>query len=810
MNNNELPNLIGDTTPPETKKPVIMLAIKQQVLFPYQNTHFDVSTEKSLQALNKALGEDKHIFVATQRHANTINVGPKDIFRIGALVQIKQIIKLPNNIIRVVVTVIDRKEIEAYISIQPCFEVLLKDLPKVEENERTIEATFRGLKNLLEQYRKLEPKKNFEGFIDNDDADKTTYALASIIFDKEAEKLKILGEPSLIHRMEECAVKIANEIDLLEIEKNLQGKVRKRIDKNQREYYLKEQQKVISDELGENEDEAQKYREKIEELNFTEEIKTRLLKEVTRLATTATTSPEYGVLRSYLDTVVDLPWNTSSEQNFDLKKARESLDSDHYGLEKIKDRIIEYLAVGKLTNALKSPVLCFVGPPGVGKTSIVSSIAKASGRKFVSMSLGGVRDEAEIRGHRRTYIGSIPGRIINGLKNAKVNNPVFLLDEIDKMSSDFRGDPASALLEVLDPNQNNEFKDHYLELSFDLSKVMFVTTANSLDSIPLPLLDRMEVIELSGYTYEEKQEIAKKYLIPKQIEANGLTNDHILFLDNAIKSIIYHYTAESGVRNLERQIGAVCRKIAVEVVNKESQAEQGNSKLKKQDSKESTIPKETTTPKDSTTKPEKAIIATLEKYLGAPKGRENKRTLDEIGIANGLAWTAVGGKTLSVEAVAIQGGKGEIKLTGQLGDVMKESCHTAFSLIRSRAEKYKIKPDDFTTQDFHIHFPDGATKKDGPSAGITIATAILSILTNKPIDHKVAMTGEVTLSGKVLAIGGLKEKTLAALRDGISTLILAKENQKDIEEIPKSVQSQISIQWVSKVDEVFDKAIKWN
>jgi len=776
--NNELPNLIEDNTPPETKKPFIMLCIKGQVLFPYQNTHFDVVTEKSLQALNKALGEDKCIFVATQRHANTINVGPKDIFRVGVLAQIKQIIKLPNNIIRVVVSVIERKEIESYISIQPCFEVLLKDIPKTEENERVVEATFRGLKGILEDYKKLDTKKNFDALneITYENPEKMVFALAPIIFETEQEKLKILSESSIITRMEECAVKIANEIDLVSIERNLQTKVRKRIDKNQREYFLKEQQKVISEELGDNEDEVNKYKEKIAELKFDKDVEERLLKEVSRLSNTPSQSPEYGVIRTYLDTVVELPWNTSSEPNFDINKAKEILDNDHFGLEKVKERIIEYLAVNKLTNSLKAPILCFVGPPGVGKTSIVSSIAKASGRKFVSMSLGGVRDEAEIRGHRRTYIGSMCGRIVSGIKNAKVNNPVFLLDEIDKMSSDFRGDPASALLEVLDPNQNHEFKDHYLELSFDLSKVMFVTTANSLDTIPLPLLDRMEIIELSGYTYEEKQEIAKKYLIPKQIENNGLTSDNIIFLDTAVKTIISNYTAESGVRSLERQIGAVCRKVAVGVVSNNT---------------------------------DRAIIATLEKYLGAPKVyNHQKRIFDEIGVATGLAWTAVGGKTLSVEVVAVSGGKGDIKLTGQLGDVMQESCHTAFSLVRSRADKYKIDVNDFKNYDFHIHFPEGATKKDGPSAGITIATAILSVLTKRAIDCKVAMTGEVTLTGKVLAIGGLKEKTLAALRDGITTLILAKENEKDIDEIPKSVQEKIAIKWVSTIDEVFDIALK--
>ena len=555
--------------------------------------------------------------------------------------------------------------------------------------------------------------------------------------------------------------------------------MRESVDKNQKEYYLREQIKAIHAELGDDEEEIETFRQKAAEKNLPDYAVEKLEKELARMSKMAPTSPEAGVIRTYVEWMLDLPWSESTSDPIDLDKAEEVLDEDHYGLEKVKERIIEYLAVHSLSGNLKGAVLCFVGPPGVGKTSIVSSIARAAGRKLVQMSLGGVRDEAEIRGHRRTYIGAMPGRILSGMKTAGVNNPVFLLDEIDKMSSDFRGDPASAMLEVLDPNQNNAFKDHYLEMPYDLSKTMFVCTANTLDTIPAPLLDRMEVIELSGYTYEEKLQIAKRYLFPKQLEANGMKAGSVTIPDDVMNEIIAGYTRESGVRNLEREIATVIRKLAVKAV-----------KNKKEKSSF------TVTHDD------------LAVYLGPAKYKNNvKNELDSVGLATGLAWTSVGGVTLNIEVALIPGGKGEITLTGNMGDVMKESARIALSLVRSRADRYSIPKEKFTENDIHVHIPEGATPKDGPSAGITLATAMLSALSSKKVSRDVAMTGEITLLGRVLAIGGLKEKSLAAFRSGVKTLIIPKENEKDVADIPNEVKDHVEIKLVSEIDEVFALAI---
>ena len=542
---------------------------------------------------------------------------------------------------------------------------------------------------------------------------------------------------------------------------------------------MRVQIKDIHAELGDDEEEIEEFRRKAKEKQLPDYAVEKIEKELNRMSKMAPTSPEAGVIRTYVEWVLDLPWNESTIEPIDLNKAEKILDEDHYGLEKVKERIIEYLAVHALGSSHSGAVLCFVGPPGVGKTSIVASIARAAGRKLVQMSLGGVRDEAEIRGHRRTYIGAMPGRILSGMKTAGVNNPVFLLDEIDKMSSDFRGDPASAMLEVLDPNQNNAFKDHYLEMPYDLSKTMFVCTANTLDTIPTPLLDRMEVIELSGYTYEEKLQIAKRYLFPKQLAANGMKDGSVKISDDVMSEIIAGYTRESGVRNLEREIATVIRKLAVKVVKSGDE------------NKKFTVKK-----------------ADLAAYLGAKKYKDNvKNDADCVGLATGLAWTSVGGVTLNIEVATIPGGKGEITLTGNMGDVMKESARTALSLVKSRAERYAIPKEKFTEYDLHIHIPEGATPKDGPSAGITLATAILSALTGKKVSRDVAMTGEVTLLGRVLAIGGLKEKSLAAFRSGVKTLIIPKENEKDVADIPKEVKDNVEIKLVSQVDEVFDLAI---
>ncbi len=575
---------------------------------------------------------------------------------------------------------------------------------------------------------------------------------------------------------------LVREVEIRSLEKTITAKVRQNIDKNQKEYYLREQIRAIKTELGEDADEIDALREKLAAMKevLPEAAYDKINKEISRLEKMSPSTPEATVSRSYIDLVLDLPWAKSTTDTLSLAEARKVLNEDHFGLEKVKERILEYLAVYKLTGNLKSPVLCFVGPPGVGKTSIVRSIARAAGKKFVSMSLGGIRDEAEIRGHRRTYVAALPGRIIEGLRNAGVNNPVFLLDEIDKMTADMHGDPASALLEVLDPNQNYGFKDNYLDMPFDLSKVMFVTTANSLDPIQPALLDRLEVIELSGYTYEEKLQIAKRYLRPKEIEANGLKDIKIEMSDAVTMNVISNYTRESGVRNLEREIATVMRKIALKVVEQKQPP--------------------------SVFKVTKKEIA---EFLGAPKYKDGGAVaeIDEVGAANGLAWTSVGGVTLNIEAAIIPDGKGDVKLTGSLGDVMKESCMTALTLVRARADKFGVDRDMFVKNDVHLHFPEGATPKDGPSAGITIATALMSVFSGKRVAHDVAMTGEVTLRGKVLAIGGLKEKSLAAFRAGFKRLIIPRENEKDLVDVPDEVKNKLEIILVDNIDEVYAAAL---
>ena len=607
--------------------------------------------------------------------------------------------------------------------------------------------------------------------------DRLICELAYFLFLKDSERQELLEIADKKQQLEAIYKKLIASREVLDAEKRISQRVKESVDKNQKEYYLREQIKAIHDELGDDEDEKARYLKVAKEKNLPPYAVEKLQKEMARMDKMAANSPEAGVIRTYIEWLLDLPWGNESQENPDLKKAEEMLDADHYGLEKIKERIIEYLAVHKLTDNNKGTILCFVGPPGVGKTSIVESIARAAGRQFVQMSLGGVRDEAEIRGHRRTYIGAMPGRILSGMKSAGVNNPVFLLDEIDKMSSDFRGDPASAMLEVLDPNQNDKFKDHYLEIPYDLSKVMFVATANTTESIPTPLLDRMELIELTGYTYEEKLQIAKRYLLPKQIKNNGMSDCIISVSDDALMKIIAGYTRESGVRNLEREIGSLIRKLAVKRINDGITSFSVNAD-------------------------------DLKSYLGAVKFRDDvKESEPLVGVATGLAWTSVGGVTLKVETALIPEGKGDIILTGNMGDVMKESCRTAVSVVRSRMEKYGISPEKFTKYDLHIHIPEGATPKDGPSAGITLSTAVLSVMTGRKVRDDVAMTGEVTLTGRVLAIGGLKEKSLAAMRSGEKTLIIPEENLKDVEDLPNEVKDSLEIITVNVVDQVFERAL---
>lgn len=758
-----------------------MVALRGVVVFPTQTLHFDVGRDKSMLALERAKADNENIFLVAQKEASVSNPSEKDIYRVGVIARIQQIIKLPNETARVMVTGLERMVIDNYVSTFPCFEVALSPFATVDSNEDDVKAVKHAISDQLESFLKLDhkiPKENLP-LLKTDDTEKFIAAASAFVFEKDADRQDLLETNNVYEQLEKIYTRLVALCEILAAEKRIALKVRESVDKNQKEYYLREQIKAIHSELGDDEEEIEQFRKKAAEKNLPDYAVEKLEKELGRMDKMSPTSPEAGVIRTYVEWMLDLPWNESTTDPIDLVKAEEVLNEDHYGLNKVKERIIEYLAVHSLSGNLKGAILCFVGPPGVGKTSIVSSIARAAGRKLVQMSLGGVRDEAEIRGHRRTYIGAMPGRILSGMKTAGVNNPVFLLDEIDKMSSDFRGDPASAMLEVLDPNQNSQFKDHYLEIPYDLSKTMFVCTANTLDTIPAPLLDRMEVIELSGYTYAEKLQIAKRYLFPKQLKANGMKEGNVTVPDSVMNEIISGYTRESGVRNLEREIATVIRKIAVKVVKENK--------------------------KDKVFKVRTSDLAT---YLGPAKYKDNLKNEDDaVGLVTGLAWTSVGGVTLNIEVALIPDGKGEITLTGNMGDVMKESARTALSLVRSRSKRYNIDKEMFTSYDIHIHIPEGATPKDGPSAGITLATAILSALTGKKVSRDIAMTGEITLLGKVLAIGGLKEKSLAAYRSGVKTLIIPKENEKDISEIPEEVKKSVEILLVSKIDEVFDAAI---
>ncbi len=759
-----------------------MVALRGKVIFPSTYVNFDVGRQMSLNAVNKASQGDNLLFVSAQKNALIDNPKSKDVYRVGVVVKIRQLIKMPTNVsTKISVQALYRARITSFTNTKDMFEVKIEEYPYIECPELETEAHFRVAKTAFLEYSlidkrivkdvivKLSEINDPNEFIDN--------ALSILLLKEEAVQ-KILEESVTIERLKLFHKLLLNEIEIAKIEKKISSSVRKSIDKSQKEFYLREQLKAIHTELGDDEDEKAKLKESIIEKHLEKDIEEKVLKEVARLDKVNPSSPDYSIILNYLDWIKDLPFGKYTVDTECLTEAKKILDADHFGLEKVKERIVEYLAVLQLTKSLKGPILCFVGPPGVGKTSIAKSIARALGRKFVRMSLGGVKDEAEIRGHRRTYVGAMPGRIIYGLKSAGSANPVFLLDEIDKLSNDIHGDPASALLEVLDPEQNATFRDRYLEVPFDLSKVMFITTANSLETIPHALLDRMEVIEINGYTEEEKVEIAKRYLTPKQITANGLTEENISLTESAIKEIIQGYTMEAGVRNLEREIGTVCRKVAIKVAE---------NKVKT---------KQIVTPKK------------ISEYLGVRKRRSDRiNESDEVGTATGLAWTSIGGTTLDIE-VGLMHGKGEILLTGKLGDVMKESARAGISYIRSHADKYGINAEIFDKTDIHIHVPEGATPKDGPSAGITMATAILSAFTSKAVRRDVAMTGEITLRGKVLPIGGLKEKSLAAHRIGIKNIIIPKDNEKDLEEIPKEIRAKINFMPVKSVDEVFDIALK--
>ena len=754
-------------------------------IFPHMVIHFDVGREKSVQALEKAMMDDSMILLCTQINSKVEEPTINDFYKVGTIARVKQMLKLPGGSIRVLVEGVNRGEVVDIVSEEPYFEAKTKeysyDPQKIEINQ-DIEAAMRLVTLDLEEYISLNTKVSSEVLYtisDIEDPGRLADVIASYIFLKQEDDQRILETYDFYERLEVLHEILQQEIELLRIEDRINQKVRKSINKVQKEYYLKEQLKAIQKELGEDDglsSEIEEYQKKINKIKMPKEVKEKALKEVERLLKTSPHSAEVGVIRTYLDWIVDLPWDKETKEKIDIKNARKVLDDDHYGLEDVKERILEFIALRQLTNSIKGPILCLVGPPGVGKTSIAKSIASSLNRKFVRMSLGGVRDEAEIRGHRRTYVGAMPGRIISSIKKANSKNPVFLFDEIDKLANDFRGDPASALLEVLDPEQNATFTDHFLDAPFDLSKVLFLTTANTTSSIPPALLDRMEVIRISGYTEEEKLEIAKRYLLPKQLKEHGLTQEKVQISESALKSIISYYTREAGVRNLERNIANVCRKAAKIIVEKDKKTIKINS-------------------------------SNLEKYLGSKKYRYDLvEEVDQVGVANGLAWTAVGGETLSVEATTMKG-TGKTQLTGKLGDVMKESAMAGISYVRANADDLNISPDFYKDMDIHIHVPEGAIPKDGPSAGITIATAVVSALTETPIKRDLAMTGEITLRGRVLPVGGIKEKILAAHRMGIKRVLLPKDNEKDLEEIPDRVKKKMEFKFVLNLDEVLSEAL---
>ena len=760
-----------------------LLPLRGLVVFPTMVLHLDVGREKSVQALEKAMVDDQNlILLATQKELQIEEPTEEDIYRTGTIAKVRQMLKLPNGTIRVLVEGLKRASIVEYIEDEECYIVQYEELAEQEEEELDTEALMRAVLDHFEQYLRLSKKLSPETYsvvADIDEPGRLADVIASHLPLKIADKQTIVETLNVQARLEKLLSLIHNEKEVLELEKKINSRVKKQMEKTQKEYYLREQMKAIQKELGEKEGrmgEVEELREKLTNLKAPEEIKEKIDKEIDRLEKIPTSSAEGGVVRNYIDWLLDLPWLHETEDDLSLEKAEKVLDEDHYGLEKVKERVLEYLAVQQIVKKMKGPILCLAGPPGVGKTSLARSIARALGRNFVRVSLGGVRDEAEIRGHRRTYVGAMPGRIIQGMKQAQSTNPVFLLDEIDKMSMDFRGDPASALLEVLDPNQNQAFSDHYIEVPYDLSKVMFITTANVIHNIPRPLLDRMEVLYISGYTEIEKEQIAKGHLFPKQLKEHGLTKENMQIQSGALLKLIRNYTREAGVRNLERTLGTLCRKAARQIVS-------GKKK--------------------------KVVITAknLEKYLGPERFRYGRaEESDQVGIATGLAWTEAGGDTLSIE-VSLLPGNGKLTLTGKLGEVMKESAQAAFSYIRSRAQELKIDPSFHEKQDIHIHVPEGAIPKDGPSAGITMATALVSALTGIPVSRFVAMTGEITLRGRVLPIGGLKEKSLSAHRAGIKHVVIPKDNEKDLQDIPKSVRKDLEFTAVEHMDEVLRLAL---
>ena len=769
-------------------KELPLLPLRGVVVFPADMIHLDIGRERSLNALEAAMEKDSLIFLIAQRESKTEEPKMEDLYPVGTIASIKQILKLPGGTNRILVEGICRAGVRSVISGETFISVEIEELNDEIVKDAEVEAIMRSILLQFEEYArqtKRIPGEVVSNISAIEEPGKFADAVASSIPLKLEQKQEILEAFLAAIRLAKLAEILNYELEILELEKVIGLRVRKQMEKTQKEYYLREQVKAIQSELGERDErqaETDEYHEKIKEAKLPEEAEKKALKELDRLEKMPPAAAESAVIRTYLDCILELPWSVLTEDQLELDLVEEILDEDHYGLEKVKERIVEYLAVRQLTQKIKGPILCLIGPPGVGKTSLARSIARALQRKYVRISLGGVRDEAEIRGHRRTYVGALPGRILQGMRQAKSRNPVFLLDEVDKMSTDFRGDPSAALLEVLDPEQNSTFSDHYLELPFDLSQVMFITTANNRYAIPQPLLDRMETIQISGYTEEEKVKIAQRHLIPKQLEENGLANNNghsrgdITISEGTLRHIVREYTKEAGVRNMEREIANIYRKIAKAVVKKK-------------------------TAKVNVTR------SNLHQYLGAPRFRYGLAEKEnEVGVATGVAWTEAGGDLLAIE-VTLMKGKGKLTLTGKLGDIMQESARAAISYIRSQAAMMALDEDFYEKTDIHIHVPEGAIPKDGPSAGVTIATALASALTGAPIHRHIAMTGEITLRGRVLPIGGVKEKVLAAHRAGIKTMILPMDNKKDLNEIPKNVRRQLEFVLADHVDQILERAL---
>jgi ATP-dependent Lon protease len=760
-----------------------LLPLRGLLVYPSMVLHLDVGREKSVRALDRAMLDDHMILLCSQSEVNIEEPTQEDIYRVGTVAKVRQMLKLPNGTIRVLVEGVVRAEILDYLPNDDFYEVTVKEMPESESTDPETDALMRTLLTQFEHYINLSKKvtpETLAAVSDIDEPGRLADVITSHLSLKIKDKQDILEIIDVRERLEKLLDILGNEREVLELERKISQRVKKQMEKTQKEYYLREQMKAIQKELGEKEGragEVEELRNQMAESGLPDKVKEKVEKEIDRLEKMPSTSAEGGVIRNYIDWLLSLPWSKKTNDDLSVTKAETILNEDHYGLEKPKERVLEYLAVQQLVKKMKGPILCLVGPPGVGKTSMARSIAKSLEREFVRISLGGVRDEAEIRGHRRTYVGAMPGRIIQGMKTAGSLNPVFLLDEIDKMAMDFRGDPSAALLEVLDPEQNNTFSDHFIEVPFDLSNVMFITTANAVHNIPRPLLDRMEMLYIPGYTELEKLQIAKRYLLPKQKREHGLEEGRLEVEEDALLQIIREYTRESGVRNLEQQVAAICRKAAKAIVT---------------DTEIGSIQVDT---------------AKVKEWLGPSKFRYGMAEIEnQIGAVTGLAWTEVGGDTLVIE-VTVLPGSGKLTLTGQLGDVMKESAQAAFSFTRSKATELNIEPDFHEKNDIHIHIPEGAIPKDGPSAGITMATALISALTGRYVSKEVAMTGEITLRGRVLPIGGLKEKSLAAHRAGIKTVLMPKENERDLRDIPDSVRADLEFIPVSHMDEVLQHAL---